>query len=55
MSTTSFYTLYESASGFALFSVLESEEIGSLLDEVKKTIAVIIILLSYVNYYHLLY
>jgi hypothetical protein len=34
MASTSFYTLFESASGFALFSVLESEEIGALLDEV---------------------
>ena len=34
MSTTSFYTLFESASGFALFSILESEEIGNLLEEV---------------------
>jgi hypothetical protein len=34
MTTTSFYTLFESASGYALFSVLENEEIGSLLQEV---------------------
>ncbi len=34
MATTSFYTLFESASGYGLFSVLESEEIGSLLQEV---------------------
>lgn len=35
MTTTSSYCLYESASGYALFSVLESEEIGSLLEEVQ--------------------
>jgi hypothetical protein len=34
MATTSFYVLYESASGYGLFSVLETEEIGNLLDEV---------------------
>jgi hypothetical protein len=34
MSTTSFYTLFESASGYALFSIIEAEEIASLLDEV---------------------
>ena len=38
MSTTSFFVLFESASGFALFSVLESEEIASLLDEVQASI-----------------
>ena len=38
MTSTSFYTLYESASGYALFSVLENEEIGSLLDEVQASI-----------------
>lgn len=37
MSTTSFYTLFESASGYGLFSVLESEEIGSLLQEVQAS------------------
>ena len=35
MTTTSFFTLFESASGYALFSLLESEEIGSLMDEVQ--------------------
>ena len=35
MTTTSFYTLFESASGYGLFSVIESEEIGSLLEEVQ--------------------
>ena len=35
MATTSFYTLFESASGYGLFSVLENEEIGSLLEEVQ--------------------
>jgi len=35
MTSTSFYTLFESASGYALFSVLENEEIGSLLQEVS--------------------
>jgi hypothetical protein len=34
MTTTSFHVLFESASGFALFNVLENEEIGNLLDEV---------------------
>lgn len=31
----SFFVLFESAAGYALFSVLESEEIGSLADEVQ--------------------
>jgi nucleolar protein 56 len=31
----SFNVLFESSSGYALFSVLESEEIGSLTDEVQ--------------------
>jgi len=35
MSTTSFNVLFESASGYALFSVLEGEEIGALLNEVQ--------------------
>lgn len=35
MATTSFFVLVESASGFALFSVLENEEIGALLEEVQ--------------------
>eukprot|EP01035_Chromulina_nebulosa_P031128 gene31128-41472_t len=35
MTTTSFYVLFESASGFGLFSVLESEEIGALIKEVQ--------------------
>lgn len=39
MSTTSFYTLYESAAGYAVFSVLENEEIGSLLSEVQAGMA----------------
>ena len=30
MATTSFYVLYESASGFGLFSVLENEDIGNV-------------------------
>lgn len=33
--TTSFYVLYECASGYSLFSVLESEDIGNLLEEVQ--------------------
>jgi len=36
MSSTAFHVLFESASGYALFSVLESEEIGSLLTEVQE-------------------
>ena len=36
MSTTSFNVLFESASGYAIFSVLEGEEIGALLAEVNK-------------------
>ena len=36
MSTTAFYILFESASGYGLFSVLESEEIGNLLQEVQS-------------------
>lgn len=35
MTTTSFFTLYESASGYSLFSVLENEEIGALMQEVQ--------------------
>ena len=35
MTTTSFNMLFESASGYALFSVLEGEEIGALLNEVQ--------------------
>jgi len=40
MTTTSFYVLFESASGFGLFSVLESEEIGALLKEVYDQLLV---------------
>jgi hypothetical protein len=35
MATTSFYTLFESASGYGLFSILETEEIGAFLEEVR--------------------
>jgi len=35
MTSTSFHVLFESASGYALFSVLEGEEIGALLNEVQ--------------------
>ena len=35
MSTTSFYTLFESSSGYALFSILETEEIATFLQEVQ--------------------
>lgn len=38
MATTSFFVLFESASGFGLFSILESEEIGSLVEEVQSSI-----------------
>mmetsp|Transcript_2827 Transcript_2827/g.6529 ORF Transcript_2827/g.6529 Transcript_2827/m.6529 type:complete len:492 (+) Transcript_2827:119-1594(+) len=38
MASTSFYILFESASGYAIFSVLETEEVGSLLQEVQKSI-----------------
>ena len=34
MTSTGFNVLYESAAGYALFSVLEGEEIGSLVTEV---------------------
>jgi len=37
MATTSFFQLFESASGYALFSILESDEIGSLLAEVQAS------------------
>ena len=37
MTTTSFYILFESASGFGLFSVLESDEIGALLKDVRDS------------------
>lgn len=36
MEGSSFYVLFESSSGFALFSVLESEQIATLLDEVQN-------------------
>lgn len=35
MSTAAFYVLFESASGYALFSVLEAEEIATALQEVQ--------------------
>lgn len=35
MATTSFYVLFEAASGWGLFTVLESEEIGTQLQEVS--------------------
>lgn len=35
---TGFYVLFESASGFALFSVLESDEIATLVQEVQRGI-----------------
>lgn len=35
MSTTSYYVLFEAASGWSLFSVLEGEEIGTKLQEVS--------------------
>lgn len=36
MASTSFYTLFESSSGFALFNVLESEEIASMVADVQN-------------------
>lgn len=36
MEGSSFYVLFESASGYALFSVLEAEQIGTLLEEVQS-------------------
>ena len=39
MSTTSFHVLFESASGYALFSVLEGEEVAPLLEEVQKGVS----------------
>ncbi|CAM9101818.1 unnamed protein product [Ectocarpus fasciculatus] len=39
MEGSSFYVLFESASGYALFSVLEAEQIGTLLDEVQAGVA----------------
>ena len=33
--SSNFLVLYESASGFSLFSITESDEIGALLEEVK--------------------
>jgi nucleolar protein 56 len=36
MSTTSFYVLFESAAGYALFSILESDEISNLVAEVQS-------------------
>ena len=37
MTSTSFYTLFESAAGYALFSILEGEEAGVLMDEVAAS------------------
>ena len=37
MATTSFHVLFESSSGFGLFSVLENEDVGSLLEEVQAS------------------
>jgi nucleolar protein 56 len=36
MSSTSFYVLFESSSGWGLFEVIESEEIGAMLQEVQR-------------------
>ena len=36
MSSTSFFVLFESASGYGLFSILEADEIGSLLEHVQS-------------------
>ena len=36
--TTSFYILFESAAGYGLFSILESEDIGNLVAEVQTGI-----------------
>eukprot|EP01040_Poterioochromonas_malhamensis_P017142 gene17142-19629_t len=36
MSSTSFYTLFESSSGWALFEVLGSDEIGAMVQEVQR-------------------
>ena len=36
MSTTAYNILFESASGYGIFSVLENEEIAGLLEEVQK-------------------
>ncbi len=36
MSTTAFYILFESASGYGLFSILESEEIAATVEEVQS-------------------
>lgn len=36
MSTTSFYVLFESAAGYGLFSVLECDEITTLIEEVQN-------------------
>ena len=36
MSTAAFYVLYESASGYGLFSVLEQEEIATALEQVQS-------------------
>jgi len=36
MSTAAFYVLYESASGYALFNILEQEEIAAALEQVQQ-------------------
>lgn len=36
MSTTSFYVLFESAAGYGLFSILECDEISTLVEEVQN-------------------
>jgi nucleolar protein 56 len=38
MSSTSFHALFECASGYGLFSVLENEEIGALMAEVQASV-----------------
>jgi nucleolar protein 56 len=39
MSTTAFHVLFESASGYSLFSVLEGEEIAAFVSEVQAGLA----------------
>jgi nucleolar protein 56 len=36
---TAFYVLFESASGYGLFSISEQEEIGAMTNEVQSSLA----------------
>jgi hypothetical protein len=50
MSTTSFFTLFESASGWALFSILEAEEIGALVADVSPLSFCVLLLFTFLSF-----